>query len=231
MHTEWIDRLSDYIDDELTPDERQDVDAHLAECEACAATLAVLRANVERARALTPVLPSRDLWEGIEARIVTATTPAATPRRFTFTVPQLLAASVLLALLSGWGALRFVRPATSSIDAANTSAPSAPPAVINAAATGDAAALTQTVALDDPAYDRAVAELEGALMKGRGQLDPVTIAVVEDNLAIIDQAVQEARQALREDPANTYLSGHFAQTRQRKLDLLRHAAALAVDTN
>ena len=231
MHTEWIDRLSDYIDDELTPGERQDVDAHLAECQPCAAALADLRANVERARTLTPVTPARDLWEGIEARIVTAATPAAAPRRFAFTMPQLLAASVLLALLSGWGALRFVRPATSPVEIADTSAPSAPPAVINAADTGDAAAVAQSVALDDAAYDRAVADLESALSKGRGHLDPVTIAVVEDNLAIIDEAVQEARQALREDPANTYLSGHFAQTRQRKLDLLRQAAALAVDTN
>jgi hypothetical protein len=55
--------------------------------------------------------------------------------------------------------------------------------------------------------------------------------VVEENLAIIDQAVDEARQALAQDPANADLGGYLLETRRRKLDLLRHAAALAEDFN
>jgi hypothetical protein len=107
-----------------------------------------------------------------------------------------------------------------------------PPADVERASAEVAPARAVDAALlDDAAYDRLVSDLERTLNKGRGALDPATIAVVEENLAIIDRAVQEARQALREDPANAYLNGHVVQTRQRKIDLLRQATALALDTN
>ena len=52
------------------------------------------------------------------------------------------------------------------------------------------------------------------------------MTVLEENLALIDRAIDEARQALETDPASTYVSRHLMQTRRAKLDLLRHAAAL-----
>jgi hypothetical protein len=67
--------------------------------------------------------------------------------------------------------------------------------------------------------------------KGRGQLDENTIAIVEHNLQIIDQAIAQARQALASDPANTYLSSHLVEARRRKLDLLRRAAALTSESD
>ena len=57
-----------------------------------------------------------------------------------------------------------------------------------------------------------------------------TVSVVEQNLTVIDQAVDEARRALADDPANADLSGYLLETRRRKLDLLRHAAALSEST-
>jgi len=84
-----------------------------------------------------------------------------------------------------------------------------------------------TVSFADAQYDAAVADLESAVKKGRGRLDANTIAIVEHNLQIIDQAIDQARQALAADPANAYLSSHLFEARRRKLDLLRRAAALS----
>ena len=72
-----------------------------------------------------------------------------------------------------------------------------------------------------------MADLEKALKAGRGRLDASTIAIVEHNLQIIDQAINQAREALAGDPANSYLSSHLVEARRRKLDLLRRATALA----
>jgi hypothetical protein len=83
----------------------------------------------------------------------------------------------------------------------------------------------------DSQYDAAVADLEAALRNGRGRLDPTTVAVLEENLALVDRAIDEARQALETDPASTYVSRHLMQTRRAKLDLLRHATALTTDYN
>src|SRR5262249_52895243 len=79
-------------------------------------------------------------------------------------------------------------------------------------------------ALADAQYDAAVIDLEKALKQGRGRLDTSTVAIVEHNLQIIDQAISQAREALAADPANTYLSSHLVEARRRKLDLLRRAA-------
>jgi tetratricopeptide (TPR) repeat protein len=80
----------------------------------------------------------------------------------------------------------------------------------------------------DADYDEAVADLEKALDAGRSRLDPETVRILEENLRAIDQAIDQARKALRADPANAYLNNHFAASRNRKLALLRRASALAL---
>ena len=81
-------------------------------------------------------------------------------------------------------------------------------------------------ALLDPRYDEAIADLEQTLQAGRGNLDPATVRILEANLATIDKAIAECREALDADPANVYLNNHLAEARQRKLALLRRATAL-----
>ena len=99
MNDQWTDRLSDYLDGDLDAEERTGLEAHLMGCENCRETLAGLRRIMARARALEDRTPERDLWNGIAARIGTraATRPAGLPRRFTFSLPQLLAAGTTLA--------------------------------------------------------------------------------------------------------------------------------------
>jgi len=225
MHTEITDRLSEYLDEELAADERRAVEAHLAACADCAAVLADLRQVVARAKQIEPRPPQADLWPGVVRRI-----DRPTLRRFAVTWPQALAASLVVALLSGaivWQAAnRAARGSRSSEIAATTTVHTQGDAT---AARRDAAAdgpNVATVSYADVQYDAAVADLEKALTEGRGRLDRSTISIVEHNLQIIDQAIDQARQALEADPANSYLSSHLVEARRRKLDLLRRATAL-----
>jgi putative zinc finger protein len=225
-HDQWTDQLSDYLDDELSQTERAAVEAHLAECADCARTLASLKRIVAEASSLTPEPPQNDLWPGIAAR-------TTQPRRVSFTIPQLAAASLLLAALSG-GAVVMLLGSGRSQSAANQGGTidtppmdsTTPVAGALSAAIGSDAGLATVVNVADAQYDEAVAELERALEEGRGRLDAATISVVEQNLSIIDLAIAEARGALVADPANGFLSGHLVEARRRKLDLLRRAAAL-----
>jgi hypothetical protein len=234
-HTEWTDKLSDYLDGELSDQEQRAVAAHVAGCEECSRTLHDLRAVIERGRTLAPAEPTTDLWKAVSDRIaVESERPIATfgtRRRFSFTWPELIAASVLLVLVSGWAALRMNRPAPtgSSADLQVRQ----PDLQVRQPGDADLQAGPDLVPanFDDTEYDEAVADLQRALQSGRGQLDPATVKIVEQNLAIIDQAVDEARRALAQDPANGDLSGYLQETKRRKLDLLRHAAALAEDFN
>jgi len=234
-HEEWTDRLSDYVDGELSTSERSEVDAHLRDCPACAAVLADLRRVVEQARVALPRPPAGDLWDGIAGRIESApaartSTVAPFPQRasrcISFTLPQLAAAAAVLMAISAGTAWRVTsmsgtRGSSADLQVRREPGEGGQDVVVPAASVGMA----------DVQYDAAVTDLEKALKLGRGRLDAATISVVEHNLQIIDQAISQAREALAADPANAYLSSHLVEARRRKLDLLRRATALATDTN
>jgi hypothetical protein len=75
-------------------------------------------------------------------------------------------------------------------------------------------------------YDAAITDLERILAEGRGQLAPATIAILEENLAIIDRAIEEARRAIAADPGNLYLTNYLTDTMKRKLELLRYTNSI-----
>jgi len=220
----FTNRLSEYLDDEVSAGERREIEAHLARCEACRGVLDDLRDVVERARALDPRPPAADLWPAIAAR-----TARSGPRRLTFTVPQLAAAGILLAVLSGALTRAVVTRQTRPAEQARSATPPVAASAEARAPSNAAPIAVAPVRLADSQYDAAVADLERALDKGRSRLDPATVAAVEQSLRTIDQALAQAQQALAEDPANTYLSSHVVETRRRKLDLLRRAAALTMN--
>jgi hypothetical protein len=210
MTDPWIDRLSDYIDGEMNLSERLELEAHLAQCAECSDTLLGLRRVVTRARAMEDVAPRADLWPGIATQI-----GARLPRRWSFSLPQLAAASVALVALSS-GAGWVLHSGLRSPYAVIAPVPPEPPVP----------EVPVTAVHGTAPYDQAVADLQRVLDEGRGRLDTATVRVLEQNLATIDRAIAQAQLAVAADSANLYLNSHLAATMRRKLELLRQAAAL-----
>jgi anti-sigma factor RsiW len=210
----WNGRLSEYLDDELGTSERAEVETHLRGCVTCRTDLEALRRVVARAAALPDVSPDTDLWSGIASKIGAprAGTSGKQPRRFAFTLPQLIAASLALMVLSG-GMVWLARLGGPQSDFPTTTA------------TGPAAVTLASFA--DSAYDAAIADLQKALETDRARLDQETLRVLEENLGTIDRAINQCRAALAADPANVYLNTYLAETLARKLSLLRRATGLA----
>ena len=222
MSDHVTDYLSDYIDDELTAAERARVDAHLRACPACVEELAALRRLVTYASTVAErdVPPSRDLWTGILARIgPEASTARQAPRRVSLSIGQLAAAAALLMAVSGTAAW-MLRGQTAAVPAAIGTIE----AELEPSAGSSDARLANFA---DAQYDAAVSDLERALKERRNDLNPRTVEILERNLKLIDAAIAQARQALEEDPGNTYLNRHLVDARRRKLDLLRRAAAIS----
>lgn len=71
-----------------------------------------------------------------------------------------------------------------------------------------------------------IVQLQQMLRQRRDKLDPSTIKVVEDNLALIDAAVKQARAALMHDPASGFLTEQLDNALQKKVELLRTVALL-----
>ena len=217
MSDRWMERLSEYLDGELPAPDRAALEAHLETCTDCSALLGELRRVVDRARVAAEYVPRRDLWPGIASRI--GASAAASPRigrRWSFSLPQLAAAAILLMTLSGSAVwlLRSIALPPAGGPIATVATPAGTPVAINASRSAS------------QSYAAAITDLERVLAGGRGQLDTTTVRVIEQNLAAIDQAIAQAQRALLADPANLYLNTHLAETMRRKLDLLRQAATL-----
>lgn len=216
MMDQWTERLSEYIDGELTTVESEALEAHLMECADCGRTLQQLRRVVTRAGRVLDHEPAQDLWPAIAARLSAdqPATVAARPlkRRVSFSVSQLAAASVLLMLVSAGTMYMLV-----SNDEA------APLAAVQQQPTGASATAVRTVTRN---YEAAVDELETVLYENREQLDTATVRVIEQNLAVIDRAILEARAALNQEPANPYLTKYLDAAMQRKVQLLRRATRI-----
>lgn len=216
-HDTIADRLSEYLDGDLDPRSRAEVDGHLGSCADCRQLLEDLRTISTTAGRLRDDAPAEGLWDEIAGRIAAAS-PAVLPfertsrRRFSFTLPQLAAAGIALMILSG-----------SIVYLARTGEPRADFPAMSADRGADAVV---PVSLASRQYDSAIADLEQALEAGRSRLDPETVKVLEQNLAAIDLAIEQCRRALEADPANAFLTSHLASARQRKLALLRQATAL-----
>lgn len=169
----------------------------------------------------TEAEPPRDLWPSISARlgsraasseIVDLTARRARmARRVSFSIPQLVAAGLVLAMASGGVvgvAVSRVAPSPTTVAESGPTLPS-----LMAADTYEA-------------YDEAVAELEAILATGRQVLAPGTILVLEESLAEIDEAIEDARAALQADPASPALNRALTNSMRKKLDVLRHAAGI-----
>lgn len=227
MNDQWTDKLSDYLDGELNAAERVELEEHLSGCGECSAVLEQLRQVVARAQGLGDRAPDGDLWSGVAERIGVAAAvrdlaehrrrkqERLSERRFSISLPQLVAASVALMVLSAGSAWMVSRTGSSAGEGA-----------IPTAATGTVL-VSEVPAELATSFDTAVVQLQLILEESRGQLDTATVRIIEENLLIINRAIAQAQRALAMDPASIYLKEHLAATKRQKLEFLRQAALMA----
>lgn len=221
------ERLQDYVDGLLPPARRDRLDRHLAGCGRCRDEVEHLRTLLQEAERLPRAIePRRDLWGGIAARIeaeqvvelaaaravLESERREASPSAYAWPTRRLMlaAAAALLVLVSSGVTLLLVGGGTE---------PAAPIAVRNP--TG-----ARTVSHIEQGYAHPVAQLRASLEQGRGELRPETVAVIEENLRIVDQAIADATEALASDPANVRLTQSLEFAYRQKLELLQRAVRL-----
>ncbi len=215
MHAQWTDQFSAYLDGELLEAERSQLEQHLAACADCRRVLEELRAVVQWAPTFVGLEPAHELWPAV-ARGIEADRDRPL-RRPSFSWQQLIAASVIVACLSGGGVWYAVRGGVGEVrvvGVVDTTQPATPFVPT---------ALAMPPARSAAAYDAAVLDLARALEQGKGRLRPQTREVIERNLRVIDRAIVESQRALAADPGNAFLADDVTANMRRKLNLLRQA--------
>jgi len=76
------------------------------------------------------------------------------------------------------------------------------------------------------AYGDEISRLQNIITDRRSELDPATVAVVEQSLKIIDAAVRTSRAALERDPKSGFLTDQLNHALDKKIELLRTVALL-----
>ncbi len=82
----------------------------------------------------------------------------------------------------------------------------------------------------DPLYAGEIRTLRKIVRERRTQLDPATVAVLEQSLAVIDSAIAQSRAALAKDPASGFLATQLNRSLDKKVELLRTVASLPART-
>ncbi len=78
-------------------------------------------------------------------------------------------------------------------------------------------------------FSSAIADMVAALEANRDQLPPETVQLIEENLRIIDEAIQHSLAALESAPQSLPLQQAVMTSYERKLDFLRQAAAITAE--
>ena len=212
LHPDGV-TLNDFADDALSGSATTEVAAHLASCTQCAATVESLRQIRRRASRLTPLQPRVDTWDRI-ARTLRSHQRSLAPRRLSPWSWLATAAALVVATIVGLKVADVRRqPATTAVSPADAETPTAQSVE---------AELSQA----QEHYQKAITGLEKIANAEKGSLDPQTASTLEKSLAVVDQAINESRAALKVQPANEPAQESLLENFKTKIALLQDTVAL-----
>lgn len=198
--TEMFELVERYHSGNLPRLESEAVEQHLLSCDACRADFRFQRTLRSEVAALPrEIRPPDRVWHGVASRIAPGASPRAPQLAWWQRRSALAAAAVLLVAL------------TSAITALLVRVP-------------DGQSARGSFSVTEAAFQRAAEELAQTLELRRNELSPTALAVVEQNLRIIDEAIRETQSALAVDPRNERVAELLWASWEKKIDLLKRAA-------
>ncbi len=221
MHCDELsDVLVDFIDGRLDPDAERAVERHLDTCANCRALVVDLRTIRAAAFMLDRHEPGAEVWTSLQQRIAAEPAPRARGRvlampatRASWTVWLAAAAAIVLATMIG------VMPLLRR---------DAPAPRVEAGPTAEATVESVTAEFEaaEQHYQKAITDLETIARQDTGELDPQVAAVLQKNLAVIDQAIGESRAALQSQPASGTAQDGLFEALRTKVALLQQTVEL-----
>ena len=209
--------------------EEESLDSHLASCPECQALVSDARRLQAELRLIGVEGPSPRAWDRLSARLeadpefqrASAAAVDAAPRSARIDWRWVALAATLLVVIAG--SLLALRRSL-------TPPPPQAPAVATAPAESGSDAIVNSIEneleLAAKHYENAITGLERVASESDSPIDPAVMATVKENLDIIDQAIDDSRQALRTDPQSQLAQESLFDAFRRKVTLLQDTISL-----
>jgi hypothetical protein len=205
------------------------LDAHLATCQTCRADVAAARRLQAELRLIGAEGPAPRAWDRVAARLEAdpafqqraGASLAATQERRGLDWRWVALAATLVLVIAG--SLLVMRRSFREAPAPMTAAA---PAEAGAPDADPMTTIEGELDLAAKHYENAIAGLEQVAAESETPLDPIVMATVRENLDVIDQAIDDSRQALRTDPQSQLAQESLFDAFRRKVALLQDTIAL-----
>jgi hypothetical protein len=191
--------ISLFVDGELEGDRKKELEEHLSSCHECRVFLSdfqLIRREAEELKSQAPIfaLPFKEI--GKKSKVFPPF----------FSLPKLVTAAIALFFFIGslFLFLYFREKGKQAISPADIA--------------------TAHFIEAEYHYEKALKLLEGDFRRKEASLDPELRKVIEDNLAIIDQAILACRQAVAKEPGNHELRKALLNSYRKKLTLFERIA-------
>lgn len=203
----YTDRLSDYLDSALSDSEQKELEVHLTECVDCVAILDELRSVRREAGSLPSIDPPEHLWDGIADKI--RARDIASSRRSNFQT-ALAAAAALVLGVSLWIAMSPSGPSSTDVE---------DPEVL-------ANMVTEEIRAAEAHYEKAITGLEQIIATNEGSLPTDLNQTITENLDLIEQTIDESRNAIETNPDSSVAQESLLEAFRRKVSLLQNTILL-----
>lgn len=209
-HDSYFEKLNDYLDSGLDEREAKDLDRHLAGCESCRRALDELRVVARRARELPREEPPERVWTAIASELERRGQARPLPSAHgssAWLYPALGLAATLVLGFALWLAYRSEEP------------PRQDPREL-------ASMVTEELQAAESHYDKAIVGLEQIIQQNDGVLPEELKTVLNQNLDLIQGAIDESRAALSTEPESTVAQESLLEALRRKVTLLQNTILL-----
>ena len=202
--------ISDYTDKLLNGRQTKAVEQHLKECPACTELLNDMQMIAGEAKNMESVMPSENLWAGIENQILkndrkSRGRPDGIRWSFRFSLYSRELAFSVSGFLAGLVLMTFFYYGT--------------PFIQNDRSVPGQVASNQFKEVERH-YQLAIEALNQAISEQNVELSPELADVFEENLEIIDEAIQSFRTAMNEYPEDQEANEYLLICYRKKLELL-----------
>lgn len=219
--------LVDLVDGRLDGAAQRSVERHLEGCANCRALVEDLRSIRAAAFMLDRREPKTGTWQKLQAAI--AAEPAPKGKLLTMSAnlgrrslgggwPVWLGAAAALILATVIGLLPLMNREPAPGD--NASAEAAEEAEVTVESVSAQFEAAEKI------YQKAIDDLQTLANRDTGELDPQVAAVLQKNLALIDQQISENREALKTQPSSVSAQSGLFEGLRTKVALLQQTVEL-----